>query len=103
MSMSNLTEMKNGIIFCKKMISQNFWCNYLALILWVCFKYCFDNSTIDEKDGRPTLVLTLFFSVGDTIFFIKYTKDNYPFERIYIYIYIIISMSHSRANKYDSL
>ena len=29
MSRSNFTEMKSGIIFCKKIIGQDFWCNYL--------------------------------------------------------------------------
>ena len=28
MSMSNFTEMKSEVIFCRKMINQDFWCNY---------------------------------------------------------------------------
>ena len=31
MSRSNFAEMKNEVIFCKKMISQDFWCNYLFI------------------------------------------------------------------------
>ena len=29
----NFTEMKNKVIFCRKMINQNFQCNYLLLLL----------------------------------------------------------------------
>ena len=27
MSRSNFAEMKNGVIFCRKVINQGFWCN----------------------------------------------------------------------------